>query len=150
MKCKSRRHGISHQGIKRLSLFSDLLQGVEIRNEDYRDLDVSRDAFLFFDPPYPGIGETLYEHIIDTGDLEAFLFRSKFDWMMTLNDSTQINGLFAGYVRIREPISYRVNAMYSNYGGSSQSTELLIINYTRPTMDVFAQHFGWKWVSKGA
>lgn len=143
MRTTKKRNGISPSMIERLSAFSDLLQGVHLTNHDYRDIEIGRSTFAFLDPPYEDT-YAIYRHHIDLGEFAEWTKGLKCSWMVTLNDSRLTNDLFAGYDRVVEPLKHSVKHD-ADLGAfrRPEATEIIVMNYCRPTRDAFVRQFGW-------
>ena len=133
--------------ISRLSLFSDLLQGVNLTNLDYRELDIPRNSFLFLDPPYLNKELTFnYSHGIDSTEFRDWADEQQCSWLITINDSTVTDNLFSHYDRI--VYEYKRTfpvVLHSQAGDMSRAngSEIIVMNYHRPTRDAFLRSFGW-------
>jgi DNA adenine methylase len=138
------RHGMSPRLLDRLPLYSELLRGVTLTNVDYREVEIPRNTFVFFDPPYENAGETLYSHTVDLTDFGIWAKNLNCSWLITLNDSECTDNLFGDFDRIVEPVKYSA-AISPKFGSFERrnATELLIMNYHRPTRDAFVRQFEW-------
>jgi DNA adenine methylase len=138
------RHGMSPRLLDRLALYSELLRGVTLTNVDYREVEISRNTFVFLDPPYENVGETLYSHTVNLKEFCEWAKNLTCSWLTTLNNSKFTNKLFGDFDRITEPVKYPapINTNCSSYQRRN-TTELLIMNYHRPTRDAFVRQFGW-------
>ena len=142
LRTPKRRSGISPMILDRLPLFSDLLGGVKLTNLDYHDVEIPRNAFAFLDPPYENIGSTFYPHKVNLTEFSNWTKKLKCAWLTTLNDSPFTNKLFFDFDRIVEPIIYPAVIKLGSHQ-QRNTTEILIMNYHRPTRDAFVRQFGW-------
>jgi hypothetical protein len=64
--------------------------------------------------------------------------------MITLNNSPFVHELFSGFSRVVEPVRYSgtINPTLATIE-SRNTTELLIMNYSKSTRDAFVRQFGW-------
>lgn len=144
LRTEKRRSGISPMILDRLPLFSELLSGVKITNLDYHDMDIPRNSFAFIDPPYENIGTHFYQHKVDLNEFSDWVKYLNCSWLTTLNDSPFTNKLFSDFDRIAEPMKYPavINPKFGSYQ-RRDGTELVIMNYHRPSRDAFLRSFGW-------
>jgi DNA adenine methylase len=144
---KKNRDGISPNMIMRLSLFSELLEGVQLTNLDYRDIDIPKNAFCFIDPPYENRKYSFnYQYRLDWKEFKDWIEQLHCSWLVTLNDSSITNTLFSNHDRI--VYEYQRNfpvVLHSQYDtlGREKRTEIIIMNYHRSTRDAFIRQFGW-------
>jgi site-specific DNA-adenine methylase len=145
LRTEKRRSGISPMILDRLPLFSELLSGVKITNLDYHDVEIPRNSFAFIDPPYDNIGTNFYQHKVDLDEFSDWAKSLNCSWLTTLNDSSFTNKLFSDFDRIAEPMIYPavINPKFGSYR-RREGTELVIMNYHRPTRDAFLRSFQWK------
>jgi DNA adenine methylase len=138
------RNGMSPRLLDRLPLYSELLRGVTLTNVDYREVEIPRNTFVFLDPPYENTGETLYSHTVDLTDFGIWAKNLNCLWLITLNDSEFTDSLFGEFARIVEPVKYpaAINPEFGSFKRRN-TTEILIMNYHRPTRDAFVRQFGW-------
>lgn len=124
------------QGVDRLTEFRDRLRDVNIHCSDYRrivDKYDSEDTFFYFDPPYLGPGDDLYQTNEEGFDHEEFVERvAELDsrWLLSYGDVP--DGL-EEYYTIQQETG---NTVHSREG--EQRRETLIMNYDPETVQPFA------------
>jgi DNA adenine methylase len=122
--------------IERLSKLGQVLDGIKITHQDYRELlkDGGRSTFTFLDPPYfkatksklygkNGILHTNFNH----AEFAQGMKKCKHSWLITYDDSPEIRENFS-FARICEwELQYGMN----NYkqGKAKKGSELFISNY---------------------
>ncbi len=140
--------GISPNMISRLSLFSDLLQGVNLTNLDYRELDIPRNSFVFIDPPYENKKLTFnYEHGIDFTEFRDWADDLPGSWLITINDSDTTNELFSGYDRIVYEYKRTFPVVLHSKAGAldcAHGSEIMVVNFHSRTREAFLRSFQWK------
>jgi DNA adenine methylase len=130
--------------IEKLPIFSELLEGVHLTNLDYKDVDISNNSFAFLDPPYEPNGSALYQYQVDLTEFSCWAKKLNCSWMISLNDSPSTNHLFAEFPALLEPVHYppAINSQSRRYE-CQKLTEVIIMNYKRPSRDAFLRYFGW-------
>lgn len=118
--------------IRTILEFSKLLQGVEIIQCDFEDIELRDNDFVFADPPYAAAGGSLYRHSFTSHDhkrLKDWLTRGSQDWVVTYDDCKLIRDLYANYT-----IAEIVNAT----GNNNSKVELLITNEVKKGVSTVA------------
>lgn len=132
--------------LNKLKHFKDYkarLSGVHITNEDYSKVIADNDSastVFFMDPPYESSDGLGYAKGSDSFDFERFantVRKIKGKWLITINDSPFIRGLFKGFTitpvlilgHHQKPGS---QTRVANTIGSKDRPELLISNYAFP------------------
>ena len=97
---------------------------VVITNLDYRQLVpmIDENYFLYFDPPYVGAGNQLYQYSFDEYDhqkLRELLTHAKFPWALSYNNHCEVRRMYGHEVIHQVPILYTIN-------GVVKKNELLI------------------------
>jgi site-specific DNA-adenine methylase len=119
----------------------------DLTNLDYRELDIPRNSFAFLDPPYENKKLTFnYEHGIDLTEFRDWADDLPGSWLITINDSSATNALFSRYDRI--VYEYRRTfpvVLHTQAGELNRATgsEIIVMNYHRPTRDAFLKSFSW-------
>ncbi|MHA1684215.1 MAG: DNA adenine methylase [Promethearchaeota archaeon] len=131
------RKRFTDSSIDRVERLEAILEGVAITKNDYAE-EIMKDGdgvFIFLDPPYlkamksrlygkRGILHTSFDH-----ERFATILRDcPHDWLLTLDDSDEIRGLFADFATIHEwELQYGMN----NYkqGKADKGKELFITNF---------------------
>ena len=131
--------------LKHIKDYKARLSGVHITNEDYSKVIAENDSastVFFMDPPYEMSDGLGYAKGSDTFDFERFantVRKIKGKWLITINDSPYIRGLFKGFkitpVLILGHHQKRRNTKMTgavNSIGSKDRPELLISNFVIP------------------
>lgn len=135
----------SQRGIDKLPGYGEIIKDWKITNLDYTQiLKDTEDAFVFMDPPYD-IKSFLYGekggtmHRNFTHDVFALdCSTSGKKWMITYNSSESIRSLFENYNLTEWDLTYTMRSTGSYNIDQSKRKELLITNYTNPTLfDLF-------------
>jgi len=128
--------------LKHLAEYKARLRGVHITNQDYEKVVDDNDSVstvFFFDPPYENSNGLGYAKGSDSFDFERFAtvvagIRGK--WLITINDSPYIRGLFKKFNIVPVIIIGHHNKTGNNNTsktiGSEDRPELLISNFTFP------------------
>ncbi|CCQ72777.1 DNA methyltransferase [Magnetospira sp. QH-2] len=129
---------VTRSKIERLNGFSELLQGIHITCQDYRDVlsAPGNDVFCFADPPYEEVGNRMYE--FGDFDLEGFTLAveaCQHDVLITLNDSRTVREAFSQHRPIVHQVGYSVS-------GNQQGQEVIIPTYQTPLLDIYARQIG--------
>ena len=135
----------SQRGIDKLPGYGEIIKDWKITNLDYTQiLKDTEDAFVFMDPPYD-IKSFLYGekggtmHRNFTHDVFALdCSTSGKKWMITYNSNESIRSLFENYNLTEWDLTYTMRSTGSYNIDQSKRKELLITNYTNPTLfDLF-------------
>ena len=123
----------SLNGIYKLTMYSEMMQGWKITNLSYEKL-LGGDAFVFMDPPY-NIKDFLYGK---KGNMHKGFNHNKFakdcnestnKWMVTYNSNEYIRKLFDGHTMQEWDLTYTMRSTGSYNLDQSKRKELLITNY---------------------
>lgn len=115
------------------SVYKPRLEGVIIKNEDYKDIIKEYDdenAFFYLDPPYENskksTGGAYIE--IDYNELVDILKQLKGKFILSINDSKNIRELFKDF-KIQELETKYVGLNQSKGGATIKTVELVIMNF---------------------
>ena len=130
--------GIKPFHINYIPQFSAWLQGVRITNLDYLEVleEPGKDVMCFLDPPYDGVGKTMYPFgDADLEQLAQHVRASRHSCLVTVDDSP------ANRVRFSDmnPIA---RTYASSMGDHHEAAELVCANYTTPLYAVHARSIG--------
>lgn len=109
--------------IRTIKAFSKLLNGVDIIQCDFEQIELRCTDFVFADPPYAVAGESLYRHSFSTQDhirLKEWITRGDQDWVVTYDDCDLIRSLYAGYT---------ITEILNSTGNNNSKVELLITKH---------------------
>lgn len=114
--------------LKYIDYYQERMQNTKILNESYEKVIKKYDSpstFFYLDPPYEN-SENLYEDFaIDYEVMRDLLDGVKGRWLLSINDSSKIRNVFAGY-KIR---GFTLKAVGNKGVGDKPRRELLISNY---------------------
>jgi len=130
--------GIKPFHINYIPQFSAWLQGVKITKLDYREVleEPGKDVMCFLDPPYGGVGKTMYPFgNADLEQLAQHVRASRHSCLVTVDDSPANRVRFADM----HPIA---RTYASSMGDHHEAAELLCANYTTPLYAVHARSIG--------
>ncbi len=129
---------LTHSKIVRLRGFAELLQGVKITNGDYCEvMDApGNGVFIYCDPPYEGVGESLYDHgKFDLPEFASAIDQCRHKVLWTLNESDNTKAAFAHHNVIVHSMRYSLNT-------NDNGEEIIGANYTTPLFEVHAHEIG--------
>ena len=129
--------------LKYIDEYKERMSNTTVESMDYERLIKkydSKDTFFFLDPPYEmsdGLGYAKGSESFDFERLARVLHSIKGKWLMTINDSPRIRGLFKDFhiagITIR---GHKANRHVTNKSGkkigSEDRPELLVSNYALP------------------
>jgi site-specific DNA-adenine methylase len=111
-------------------------------------VDIPRNSFAFLDPPYENRRLTFnYEHGIDFTEFKEWADAQKCSWLITINNSSVINNLFSGYDRAVYDYKRTFPVVLHAQAGEldrAQGSEIIVMNYHRPTRGGFLRLYGWE------
>ena len=125
--------------IERLSKLGQVLEGIRITHEDYRELlkDGGKNTLIFLDPPYfkatksklygrNGVLHTNFNH----DEFASEIKKCNHSWLITYDDSPEIRTNFSSAKIYEWELQYGMN----NYrqGKAEKGNELFIANYDLP------------------
>jgi DNA adenine methylase len=114
--------------LKWIDYYQERMENTKILNESYEKVIKKYDspsAFFYLDPPYEN-SENLYaDSVIDYEAMRELLDGVKGRWLLSINDSSKIRKVFAGY-KIR---GFTLKAAGNKGIGDKPRRELLISNY---------------------
>lgn len=125
--------------IERLSKIGQVLDGVKITHEDYRNLlkNGDKNTFTFLDPPYlKAVKSKLYgkngklHTDFNHDDFACEIKKCNHSWLITYDDSIEIREKFSFAKKYEWQLQYGMN----NYkqGKAEKGNELFITNYIPP------------------
>jgi DNA adenine methylase len=110
-----------------------VLSKVKVTSEDFDILiqDDTEKAFIYLDPPYFDKGGDLYSHsfsILDHERLSTSLRKTKHDWLLSYDDSTEVRKMYSWAEIISFDASYSITSVKTKEGtrNGTRKTELLI------------------------
>jgi DNA adenine methylase len=125
-----------------LKKVSKVLQGIEIKHQDYKDVlkKAKKGDFVYFDPPYYPVSKTasftsytsesfLDKEQIELRDTVLELHKRGCYVMLSNSDTPFINKIYSGYKGIRINKVEAGRAINSKGSGRGKITEVLITNY---------------------
>jgi len=129
----------TNSSIERLSKLGQVLEGIRITHEDYRELlkDGGKNTLIFLDPPYfkatksklygrNGVLHTNFNH----DEFASEIKKCNHSWLITYDDSPEIRTNFSSAKIYEWELQYGMN----NYrqGKAEKGNELFIANYDLP------------------
>ena len=122
--------------LKHVAEYKERLKRTNLSSMDYEKLLKKHDkknAFIFMDPPYENSEVSTEREYANKGAFDFDRFAKvvrglKGNWMVTINDSPRIRGLFKGFHL--QPVV--IKPAKSGFVGAKPRNELIITNYALP------------------
>ena len=105
--------------ITRIAKISNFADRISVYNLDALNFintklpDITENSLIYIDPPYYNKGQRLYDNFYEHSDHEKLaksISKLKRNWLVTYDDTQEINGLFKGYRKCKYRLNYSASA----------------------------------------